>query len=145
MFNPVSPYRYLIHNVYFLWQIPQIQTCLCVFVGPGFVSTSPDFMRSSANHPSGPHGPLAQTTVNRAPLVGAGDFDPICTTVCIRCDSSTACRMFRWEPILRSVFCHSLHLINFAGMCASCTVYRKQCLDFRRLVIFPSWLPSSKC
>ena len=24
-----------------LWQILQIQTCLCVFVGPGFVSTSP--------------------------------------------------------------------------------------------------------
>ena len=40
-----------------LWQILQIQTCLCVFVGPGFVSTSPTFMRSSASHPgkSGTH------------------------------------------------------------------------------------------
>ena len=38
---------------------------LCVFVGPGFVSTSLSFMRSSASHPAGPHGRLSQTTVNR--------------------------------------------------------------------------------
>ena len=44
----------------FLWQISQIQTCLCVVVGPGFVSTSPTFMRSSAGHLAGPHGRLAQ-------------------------------------------------------------------------------------
>ena len=37
-----------------LWQISHIQTCLCVVVGPGFVSTSPAFMRSSAIHPAGP-------------------------------------------------------------------------------------------
>ena len=36
-----------------LWQISQIQTCLRVFVGPGFVSTSPAFMRSSTSHPCG--------------------------------------------------------------------------------------------
>ena len=36
--------------------LSQIQTCLCVVVGPGFVSTSPAFMRSSASYPSGPHG-----------------------------------------------------------------------------------------
>ena len=30
-----------------LWQIPQIQTFLCVVVGPGLVSTSPAFMRRS--------------------------------------------------------------------------------------------------
>ena len=35
-----------------LWQISLIQTCLCVVVGPGYVSTSPAFMRSSANHPA---------------------------------------------------------------------------------------------
>ena len=28
-----------------LWQISQIQTCLCVVVGPGFVSTSPAIKR----------------------------------------------------------------------------------------------------
>ena len=38
-----------------LWQISQIHTCVCVVVGPGFVST-PAFMRSSASHPSDPHG-----------------------------------------------------------------------------------------
>ena len=38
-----------------LWQISQIQTCLCVVVGPGFVSTSPAFMRSSASDLAGPH------------------------------------------------------------------------------------------
>ena len=32
-----------------LWQISQIQTRLCVVVGPGFVSTSPSFMRSSGS------------------------------------------------------------------------------------------------
>ena len=30
-----------------LWQISQIQTCLCVVVGPRFVSTAPAFMRST--------------------------------------------------------------------------------------------------
>ena len=49
-----------------LWQILQIQTCLCVVVGSGFVSTLPAFMRSNASYPAGPHGRLAQITVNRA-------------------------------------------------------------------------------
>ena len=39
-----------------LWQISQIQTCLCVVVGPGFVPTSPAFMRSRASHPVGRFG-----------------------------------------------------------------------------------------
>ena len=43
-----------------LWQISQIQTWLSVVVGPGFVSTSPAIMRSSARHPAGPHGRLAK-------------------------------------------------------------------------------------
>ena len=42
-----------------LWQISQIQTCLCVVVGPGFVSTSTVLMRCSASHPAGPHDRLA--------------------------------------------------------------------------------------
>ena len=33
-----------------LWHISQIQTCLCVVIGTGFVSTSPAFMRSNASH-----------------------------------------------------------------------------------------------
>ena len=36
-----------------LWQISQIQTCLCVVVGPGLVSTLPAFMKCSASHPVG--------------------------------------------------------------------------------------------
>ena len=39
-----------------LKQISQIQTCLFNVVGPGFVSTSPAFVRSSASNPAGPHG-----------------------------------------------------------------------------------------
>ena len=74
-----------------LWQISQIQTCLCVVVGPEFVSTSPAFMRSSANHAAGAHGRLVQKTVIGAPLVGAGGFDTMFTAVCDRSDSSTAC------------------------------------------------------
>ena len=40
-----------------VWQIWQIQTCVCVVVRPGVVSTSPAFKRSSASHPADPHGP----------------------------------------------------------------------------------------
>ena len=48
-----------------LWQISQIQTCLREVVGPGLVSTSPAFMRSSASHPAGLHGQLVQKIVIR--------------------------------------------------------------------------------
>ena len=50
-----------------LWHISQIQTCLCVVVGPGFVSTSPAFM-SSTSHPAGPHGWLVQKNGKSDPL-----------------------------------------------------------------------------
>ena len=43
-----------------LWQISQIQTCLFKVVGPGLVSTSSAFVRSSAIHQEGPHGWHAQ-------------------------------------------------------------------------------------
>ena len=39
--------------------VMHVLTCLRVFVGPGFVSTSPAFMRSSTSHPAGPHDWLA--------------------------------------------------------------------------------------
>ena len=61
----VAPYRYLLPNVYlFMADIakPNVFVCSC---RPGFVSTSPAFMRSSTRHPAGPHGRLAQKTVNR--------------------------------------------------------------------------------
>ena len=36
--------------------------------------------------------------------------------------------------LLLSLFRHSLHLITLAGKFAGCTLDRKQCLDFKRLV-----------
>ena len=77
--SPDSLYRLQVQvSIYYARQISahlsQIQTCLCVVIGPGFDSTSPDFIRSSASHPVGPHGRLAQKTVNRAPVLGAGEI-----------------------------------------------------------------------
>ena len=60
-----------------LWQISQIQTCLHVFVGPGFVSTSPTFMRSRTSHLAGPHDWLPQKNLNEQPFLGAGVVDTI--------------------------------------------------------------------
>ena len=41
-----KPYGYLLSTVYLFMADSQIQTCLCVVVGPGLVLTSPIFMRS---------------------------------------------------------------------------------------------------
>ena len=50
-------------------------------------------------YPAGPHGRLAQKTVNRAPIAGAGGFDTICTADFKNCcDRSTTCRRCRLEP-----------------------------------------------
>ena len=43
-------------------------------------------------------GPHAQKTVNRAPLLGAGRLGTNCIAACVRCDSSTACRLCHLEP-----------------------------------------------
>ena len=51
-----------------LWQISHIQTCLCVVLGPGFVSTSPAFIRSSASHLVGPHDRFAKKNSKSVPL-----------------------------------------------------------------------------
>ena len=60
MFHSGAPYRYLIPTVYLSVADIEIQTCLSVVVGPGLVSTSPAFMRSSAIHPVGPHGRIGK-------------------------------------------------------------------------------------
>ena len=53
MFNPVVSYRYLFPTMYlFMAYNANPDLCVCVVVGPGFVSASPDFMRSSATHPA---------------------------------------------------------------------------------------------
>ena len=73
LFNPVAPYGYLLSDMYFLWQISQIQTFLFRVVGPGLVSTSPAFVSNSASHQEGPHGRHAKKTVNRTPIAGGGE------------------------------------------------------------------------
>ena len=45
-----------------------------VFVGPGFVSTSPTFESNSANHPVGVHGWLDQIMSNQACTSGGRGF-----------------------------------------------------------------------
>ena len=75
MFNHVAPYGYLLSIVYlFMADIANPDLFVCVFVVPGFVSTSPILMRSSASHPVGPHGRLSPKKVNRAPIAGGGRF-----------------------------------------------------------------------
>ena len=44
-----------------LYHILQIQTRLCDVVGPGFISTSPAFMRSRASPPAGPFFTILHT------------------------------------------------------------------------------------
>ena len=72
MFNHVAPYGYLLPTVHLF--LADIQTCLFVVVGSGFVTTSSAFMRCSASYPAGPHGRLVKKTVNRAPIAGGGRF-----------------------------------------------------------------------
>ena len=89
-----------------LWQILHIQTYLCVVVGPGFVSTSPALMRSSASHPAGPHGQLAKKGEIGPPWVGAGGFDTICTVAYpSRCDSSTTILLHLIDIYFLSCIC----------------------------------------
>ena len=67
MFNPVAPYEYLLPDMYlFIAEIAN-QARLCDVVGPGYVSTPPAFMRSSASYPAGPHGQLAQKNGKSGP------------------------------------------------------------------------------
>ena len=92
-----------------LWQISLIQTCLGVFVRPGFVSTSPAFMRSRASHPTVHMTGLPKKTVKRAPIAGDECFD-----------------------IISSLRCRSWPLVTFAWNKASCTDHMKPFLVLRR-------------
>ena len=84
----------------FLWVISHIQTCLRLVIGPGLVSTSPTFMRSSASYPAAPYGRLAQSTLNRAPIAGVGTWrHNLHSSVPDRCDSYTACMLCHLESI----------------------------------------------
>ena len=77
-----------------LWQISQIQTCLCEVVGPELVSTSsPAYMRSIAIHPAGPHGWLAQKRLSCPHCCGREGSTQFVQGLPDRCDSSTSCRL----------------------------------------------------
>ena len=95
VFNPVTPYRYLLPSVYLFMADISNPYLFCV------VADLDLSQHHSASHPAGPNGQIA-------PLLGAGDFDTICTAVCKRRDSSSACRRCRLEPTrqcLRMVMC----------------------------------------
>ena len=71
MFNPVAPYGYLLPNMY-LFIADITNPDLFDVVGPGLVSTSPAFVRSSASHPAGPHGQLAPKNGYWGSIAGGG-------------------------------------------------------------------------
>ena len=76
-----------------LWQISQIQTCVRVCFGPGFVSISPAFNSSSASQPAGPLGwPAQKNGRNGPPLRGAGGVSTICAA--LSSNSPTTCRLY---------------------------------------------------
>ena len=100
-----------------LWQILQIETRLCVVLGPGFVSTSPSFMRSSS-HPAGPHGRLAPKNGKPGPYCGARGFDTLCTAVC---------RLCRWESTKHPKLIHCM-IVNIKhtipGLQKTCPIHQ---------------------
>ena len=70
-----------------------------LFVGPGFVSTSPAFMRINTSHPARLHDWLAQKTII-GPRCLRWEVSPhFAQGLPDHCDSYTACRLCRLEPI----------------------------------------------
>ena len=67
VFNPVAPYGYLLPNMYFFVADITNPDSFSV-VGPGLVSTSSAFVKSSASHPAVRMAGLAKKTVNREGL-----------------------------------------------------------------------------
>ena len=61
-------FRFLFPTVYLSVADIENPACYRVVVGPS------DFMRSSASHPAGVHGRLAQKRVNRVPISRGGRF-----------------------------------------------------------------------
>ena len=58
-----------------------LDMCLCFGCG-GAGGIGGEWVGGLEQGPAGPHSRLAQTTVNRAPLLGAGGFEKNCTAVC---------------------------------------------------------------
>ena len=105
MFNPVAPYRY---------QFPNLYLYLADIANPDLFGCgsqtwiSLDITRFYEEHcqPSSGSAWLAcPKNGNRPPFLGAGVVDTICTEFVRphRCDSSTACRQCRLEPVYKCV------------------------------------------
>ena len=69
-----------------LWMISQIQTCLCVGCRTSICLKITHFYEDQCQPYIGQNG-------KSGAIVGTRGFDTICTAVCNRCDSSTACML----------------------------------------------------
>ena len=74
-----------------------------------FVGHQPASPTICAVTPTGPHGRLAQKRLIGPPLLRAGGFDIICTSVCSHNDSSTACRSHHHRCLVKPSFSISPH------------------------------------
>ena len=88
----------LLPNLYLSVADRESQTCWRVFVGPGFVPTSPAFMRSSTTiHRVGMTG--SPKNENGTPIAGGGSVRYNLYSVChTTVTAATACRLCRLEP-----------------------------------------------
>ena len=91
-----------------LWQISQIQTCLFKVVGPGLVSTSPAFVRSSASHPVG-------TCMPKNSKSGPHCWGREGLTQFAQQLESTACRLCSLEPMHPGTQVHYVRRRGCAG------------------------------
>ena len=97
MFNPVAYYRYLLPTMYlFMADIANADLFVCrIWISLDITR----FYEEQRQPSSGFTRPACSKTVNLAPFLGVGAFDNICTAVCNRCDSSTACRLCRLDSV----------------------------------------------
>ena len=104
VFNHVAPHGYLLHTVYFMADTsnPDLFVCGC----RTWICLDITRFYEEQCQPSSGSAWLA--CPKNGKLV-AGGFDTICTAVCIRCDSSTTCRMCHLKPCCSS----SLSQISF--------------------------------
>ena len=101
VFNQVTPYGYLLPTVYLSMADitnPDLFVCGCRTWICLDITRFHEKQRQQASGSACPACPKNGKSPP-PPLLEAGGFDTICTAVCIRCDSSTACRLCRLEHI----------------------------------------------
>ena len=110
MFNPVTPYRYLLPTMY-LCMCRYRKSKLVLCGGRTWICLHITRLYEVQRQPSSESAlPACPKTVNRAPI--AGGFDTNCTAVCNRRDSSTDYRLCWLEAGSFMIF-HSFNAINF--------------------------------